>query len=399
METAKLDEKNKLDDLENVMDDNIQLDIDNEKELPENTSEILAGTIVKVPENWIKQSTNYVTTNNGLEVTDVKQVATVYAVAIGGGETVPVPYGFFYVGGNLSTGVVISDNEEDKYDSKVDKTTWEYAINLKGNQFVWIPCTKEKYKKTDWGLQNGNWDNITPRAEYIQIEKYGGFYIARYEAGLDESIPEFSTTQNNSSTNNVFNKNGIPQSKAGKIPWMFISAIQARKNAEKMYDTLYVSSGLVTGTQWDVMLNVIVDKTSLTLNDMKNSIKWGNYSNSEINVNGRYARCYFVNNNWYVEKFSTQYVGIKPVTINEGYILTTGASSEVQEYHIFDVAGNLFEWTDEIGIAATNGQFFVTRSGNAAWETTKDSACTRVVDFPSTDCHFSAGFRTVLYIK
>ena len=32
--------------------------------------------------------------------------------------------------------------------------------------------------------QNANWDNTTPKAELSQIEKYSGFYVGRYEAGL-----------------------------------------------------------------------------------------------------------------------------------------------------------------------------------------------------------------------
>ena len=35
---------------------------------------------------------------------------------------------------------------------KTDKTTHEYATKLKGNQFVWIPCTKDEYKKINFGM-------------------------------------------------------------------------------------------------------------------------------------------------------------------------------------------------------------------------------------------------------
>ena len=57
----------------------------------------------------------------------------------GDGDTIPVPKEFYYVGGNLNTGVIISDEKDDEYDEKIDKTTYEYTTNLKGNQFVWIP--------------------------------------------------------------------------------------------------------------------------------------------------------------------------------------------------------------------------------------------------------------------
>ena len=57
--------------------------------LPENTTETPQdiGTIVAPKENW--------------------NIETVTAVSVGNGETVPVPIGFYYVGGDLNTGVII----------------------------------------------------------------------------------------------------------------------------------------------------------------------------------------------------------------------------------------------------------------------------------------------------
>ncbi|MCI8961483.1 MAG: hypothetical protein HFJ18_00960, partial [Clostridia bacterium] len=73
--------------------------------LPENTNENQqdVGTIVAPKENW--------------------NIETVTAISVGNGDTVPVPIGFYYVGGDLNTGVIISDEEEDKYDGITDKTT------------------------------------------------------------------------------------------------------------------------------------------------------------------------------------------------------------------------------------------------------------------------------------
>ena len=128
-------------------------------------------------------------------IENVEKVATVYSVSVGNEETVPVPKGFYYVGGSIKSGVIISDNEADKYDGQTDKTTHKYATKLKGNQFVWIPCTINEYTKIDFGMSNvSSWDIETNTAEKEQIEKYGGFYVGRYEAGvstLDEETGEF----------------------------------------------------------------------------------------------------------------------------------------------------------------------------------------------------------------
>ncbi len=118
--------------------------------LSENTQDTEAGTQVRLPEKWVTETVRYVSTENGKEVEKAKQIASVYAVSTGEGETIPVPIGFYYVGGKINEGVVISDNEVDKYEVGIDKTTHEYATKLKGNQFVWIPCKIENYKKIDW---------------------------------------------------------------------------------------------------------------------------------------------------------------------------------------------------------------------------------------------------------
>ena len=94
------------------------------------------------------------------------KVASVTAVATGNGETVPVPKGFYYVGGTKDTGVVISDNSADKnkyvnytptgevtegipagVTYNEDGTVNVEKSELKGNQFVWIPCTASNYVK------------------------------------------------------------------------------------------------------------------------------------------------------------------------------------------------------------------------------------------------------------
>lgn len=156
----------------------------NENNLPENTPETDAGTKVKMPNGWYTTTPNYVSTDNGKIVKKSIVSSTVYAVSDGNANTIPVPVGFYYVGGNLNTGIVISDNKEDEYKTGIDKTSHEYSGKLKGNQFVWIPCTKDEYRKMDWVSEDVKWDMETNCAEYIPISKYGGFYIGRYEAGV-----------------------------------------------------------------------------------------------------------------------------------------------------------------------------------------------------------------------
>lgn len=47
------------------------------------------------------QNVKYIKTTDGTEVTTLETVATVYAISDGQGNTVPVPKGFYYVGGTM----------------------------------------------------------------------------------------------------------------------------------------------------------------------------------------------------------------------------------------------------------------------------------------------------------
>ena len=137
-------------------------------------------------------------------------------------EGVPVPKGFTYKEGTKDTGLVIQD--------------------AKGNEFVWVPANESTYVK-DTSFPSR--DNIKPTGddtlpngiteETVDVKKYGGFYIGRYEAG----IPEGDTSPSN--------KTGIPVSKKGEIVWSGINYTNAKANAEKMINNEYVQTGLLTG--------------------------------------------------------------------------------------------------------------------------------------------------------
>lgn len=339
------------------------------KNLPQNTQDNPQdiGTEVSLKDEWTIESINYIKTGNGEEITDLTKIATVYAISVGGGETIPVPKGFYYVGGNLNTGVIISDNVEDKYEEGIDKTTYQYATNLKGNQFVWIPCSASEYKKTDWGKQNSKWDTTTPKSELSQIEKYGGFYVARYEAGIATNMTNFTTNQIHTGSVSIYNLSGIPQSKAGIIPWIFIDWTHSKSNAENMYNNQYVSSGLITGTQWDVILNKLIDKAGLTRSDIVTLSSWGNYRDTSITYNGMLSITdYNVTNsgNWTIKPFSAVTTGTTTSYENDntyGDLLSTGASATTEKYHIFDLAGNLWEWTEENSTTSSDGQYRICR--------------------------------------
>lgn len=391
-------------------------------DLPENTKEIEAGTIVKLPNEWEKYTPTYVSKENGKEVIASKKVASVYAVSSGNGETIPVPYGFYYVGGNLGSGVVISDNKADKNEyvgqadvpNGVEIKDGKFVDILKGNQFVFIPCNENEYKKTNWGqgdkegVSNCYWATDTNGFELAQIEKYGGFYVGRYEAGLPTSQDGFNSetgfisalgTIANSLAGDSSQYNSIktPISKAGREPWNFIEYNNAWLSARKMYNTNSVQSNLITGTQWDVIINKI--SSTDPSKSLTNSKAWGNhYSGEAFNYKGRTAE-YKKNENKLYGYGDIEESGTKE---NNTYrILTTGASEHNKAYNLYDVAGNLWEHTDESSAAynsiGTLPTCRVIRGGSCYYNSSAFPVLYRH-GIALNVTNYSMGFRVVLHI-
>ncbi len=385
----------------------------NGEPLPQNTKDTVAGTLVEVPDEWKTSTPIYVSTPDGKEVVSSKKISTVQAVATGNGETVPVPLGFYYVGGKISTGVVISDRKEDqnKYKNETeipsgieavlneDGSVKEIKNTLVGNQFVWVPCKEEEYIKTDWGELNGQtngyYDTSVDIAGKIQTRKYKGFYVGRYEAGLAKDIEENALQ--------TYNREGIPQSKAGVIPWNYIDWSNSRRNAESMYKTNYVDSGLITGTQWDVMVNWVTNKDNSIISS---SETFGNYPNVTPNINlGRTSHGGYSSNAWYQDAFTSEWIiNTKRTTAlasRDGYIWTTGASDETRKKNLYDIAGNLCEWTEEVSFFGgnTNTQARVIRGGCFHQTSSKNPVCNRLSNYTIEDEDLDTGFRVVLYMK
>ncbi len=321
------------------------------EELPENTADIEAGARVQLEESW-----------EG--ATQAK--TTVYAISDGKNHTIPIPKGFYYVGGTEETGVVISD-------SSADKNKGEYSSNgnvtkdLVGNQFVWIPCEADNYQKYDWGnkykANDVTWDTETSQEEKEKVAKYGGFYVARYEAGTSQVTLESGKKigqENYQDDSYIVSKtttNSKPTSKAGEIPYYHADYETSKEMSERMYNNSnYVSSQLITGTQWDVMLNYISNETNKSVGnanddtrytDLKENCNWGNYSNVPLDdCEGRYCiinlsdgamKSLWLNNTEKSNKHEE----------NDRRLLTTGSTEKVKKKNLYDVAGNLWEWTQE----------------------------------------------------
>lgn len=195
-----------------------------------------------------------------------------------------------------------------------------------------------------------------------------------------------------------YNKKGVPQSRAGEIPWSFIDWTNAQINAKSMYNTVAVNSGLITGTQWDVMLNKIASSDSTK--SLTDSGIWGNYYNKAITeCIGRYATYNTSSREMSTFSSEMQTNGIK--NSNSNTLLTTGASSKTRAYNIYDVAGNAWEWTEETSFYGGNNeaQYRELRGGSFGDSSATTPVCYRNGSSAIIGINCSVGFRVVLYMK
>ena len=245
-------------------------------------------------------------------------------------EGVPVPKGFTYKEGTKDTGLVIKDD--------------------KGNEFVWVPATESTYRK------DTSFPGVTPRRddtlpngidETADVVKYGGFYIGRYEAG----IPEGDTSPSN--------KIGIPVSKKDATVWTNINYTNAKASAENMISNEYVQTGLLTGKAWDTVCHWIKSD-----DELKDSRTYGNYINS-----------------------------LAPANENSGTKRTAGFNENWKVKNIYDLAGNVWEWTSEASSSS-----FIYRGGSFNVDGSDIPVSYRYYD-DGSNARVSLGFRPRLYIK
>ena len=270
-------------------------------------------------------------------------------------DGVKIPTGFYYVGGTKASGIVISDNKNDKNKYRNQKVV---GTDLLGNQYVWIPCTTDssssdlQYARTEWGVEVDGADNSRAikdeltltdssvtysdadtanginadvskeivaqiKAEKTSVAKYGGYYIGRYEVGKngDTAVVKYNQT-----------------------PYASITWSTAYGLAKKIITNSEATSYLCSSYAWDTAVNFIQNNSTAK-----------NYATSIEGFNG----------NWNPQEVKDPSGNvIKPAGTSQQ--LNTGLTT--QFCNIFDMGGNEAEFTTELNPGTSEA--VVLRGGN-----------------------------------
>ena len=262
-------------------------------------------------------------------------------------------------------------------------------IDSKGNEFVWIPVEKttfdEKFKRTDRYSQkklqdflrgsgeanqtgfnslmdvNGISESNDTKQEaikmYESVKNNGGFYIGRYETGKDTN-GEIVCKKNVEVYRSIRWGNSMTDDTGGVVEI-------ARKFSENNnYST--VTSTLCYGVQWDATLNFI-DPNYITNAEIGHPICEKESYLVDSTNKGNYT----------------------------GEIAKTGSSSQYKQKNVYDMAGNLWEWTMECCGMAKNR---VVRGGSCKRNGIECPSSSVASKSPNIDDDYF-GFRICLFLN
>ena len=331
--------------------------------------------------------------------------------------------------GTIDTGLVIQDAKGNEYVwVVVPRTTAVYATTGLGKttftdaDYTSIENDLKEYTKTYRGStsysdtwyaddKNEGWLSETEyktlkNSMLKSVYENGGFYVGRYEAGIDTT----TGTNRTSIESQVDGKYPVPTTapvtKADAYPYTYVTRTQAQNLASNVNSGTKTSS-LMFGVQWDLVLAFMHNKGNIADSTLTtNSTTIGNYINSTFDLNrGKYAQYGQLGNEW--KNFDSALGSI--VVSNEttgkmkkteqssdsnSILITTGGTEQSKVMNIYDIAGNVWEWTLEKTSITINPCAY--RGGSYSYAGSNGPAAYR--NYTSTDGSYdSVGFRVSLF--
>ena len=324
------------------------------------------------------------------------------------GVEVPVPTGYTASSASdensVNGGFVIYEGTE----AVTDSNKWEAQCNR--NQYVWIPIADISdmyWRNQTTGKKYGTWYNFSKSAttyskdsnrsyepqttsydiqstyltQYLNgmsredflmemeidfdkmlnsVATYGGFYVGRYETGdLSQATPVVKRMNED----------------LGEQNWW-----QMWKKARKLSGT---SAGvqMIWGIQWDETLKWLIDTGEKTYAEIaSDSTSWGNYYNNSFT--------YYTNTS---KSTATK-------ASSDSVRIPSGAYEGANANNVYDLAGNIYDWTLESNGSGTgDGRYY--RGGNYACDGYVYPTADRSHYGIPNNSYDSIGLRCSLFIK
>ncbi len=274
-----------------------------------------------------------------------------------------------------TAGLSITEFTDEEY-TKIENDLHTYASAYRGDE------DRDEYSGSDesTGLTSAQYTELK-RKMLKSVYKNGGFYVGKYETGIDYSDPNAHRTAEGATTQ-------TPVIKQNAYPYNFVTCSQAQTLASNMESGRRTTS-LMFGVQWDLVLKYLETKNVATQDELNaNSSNLGNYEWNIWNITSESAK--------YSDDYGLTYRAAPYQKTTGGEILlTTGASETFGRMGIYDIAGNVLEWTLE-DVFWTDIEPCANRGGSFCQDGYYFPASCRS-KFEITYADVTTGFRTSLF--
>ena len=262
------------------------------------------------------------------------------------------------------------------------------------------------------------------------VYTYGGFWIGRYEAGIEGSITDLTKARTGGTggieetggtpgsesydgtsvkvlklatiTTQSDNTNTLPKAISQKdaIPYNWVTCSEAQSLAKEMTPNSNYTSSLMFGIQWDLVCQYLEAKGGLSESDInQDSSSWGNYSNVKIEniTSGKYAIVDTNTPNLGTWTKITNAFTKSDSGDNSRALLSTGISEYTKKMNIYNFASNEAEWTLEHATSYSDAPCAV--RGGVYIITGSESPASGRLNGDTTNSYDYVGFRPVLYVN